>query len=137
MVDYNNYITLSSEAQFPILNRVIILKNNFSLGERLREFRQSRAMSQEQVAHVADITPAYLGQVERGTKNITVHTLEKVCHALNISLAEFFDTAKHNAHDGNMDEVSNQILHQLHGKTKSEKQAVLKLVKLVFQIKEM
>jgi len=114
---------------------VIILNDNFSLGERLREFRQSRAMSQEQVAHIADITPAYLGQVERGTKNITVHTLEKVCHALNISLSDFFSVAK--VHDKGIDEVSNQILHQLHNKSESEKQAILKMVKLVFSIKEM
>jgi transcriptional regulator with XRE-family HTH domain len=114
---------------------VIILKNNFSLGERLRELRQHRAMSQEQLAHTSNITPAYLGQVERGTKNITVHTLEKVCHALNISLSEFFDTAivQSNAKD----EISDQILHQLHNKTTTEKQAVLKIVKLVFAVKEM
>ena len=113
------------------------MKNNFSfdLGERLRELRQNRAMSQEQVAHIADITPAYLGQVERSTKNITVRTLEKVCNALNITLADFFCTAKE--HDKIIDEISSQIIHQLHNKSKSEKQAVLRLVKLVFSIKEM
>lgn len=113
------------------------MENNFSfdVGERLREFRQSRAMSQEQVAHIADITPAYLGQVERGLKNITVHTLKKVCNALNITLADFFSTA--NEHDTSIDEISNQIIHQLHNKSEPEKQAILRLVKLVFSIKEM
>ena len=113
------------------------MENNFSfdVGQQLREFRQSRAMSQEQVAHIADITPAYLGQVERGTKNITVHTLQKVCNALNISLAEFFCTTKEA--DRNMDEVSNQIIHQLHNKSEAEKHAILRLIKLVFSIKEM
>jgi len=116
---------------------VIKLKNNFSfdLGERLKEIRHSRAMSQEQVALEANITSAYLGQVERGTKNITVITLEKVCNALNISLSDFFSPAKE--HDTSIDKVSNQILHQLHNKPESEKQAILKLVKLVFSIKEM
>jgi transcriptional regulator with XRE-family HTH domain len=116
---------------------VIILKENFSyhVGNRIKELRQARAMSQEQVAHIADITPAYLGQVERGTKNITVYTLEKVCTALNISLSEFFDTAR--KQDKGIDEVSNQILHQLHNKSESEKQAILKMVKLVFSIQEM
>ena len=92
-------------------------------------------MSQEQLAHTADITPAYLGQVERGTKNITVRTLEKVCTALDVNLAEFFSTDKRQ--ENNTDEVSKQILHQLHNRTKEEKQAVLKMVKLVFAIKEM
>jgi transcriptional regulator with XRE-family HTH domain len=114
---------------------VIILNENFSLGERLKDLRQSRALSQEQVANIADVTPAYLGQVERGKKNITVKTLDKVCTALNISLTDFFNTGKEK--DKNVDEVSNQILHQLTGKSKSEKQAVLRLIKLVFSIKEM
>jgi len=92
-------------------------------------------MSQEQTAHIADITAAYLGQVERGAKNITVHTLEKVCNALNISLSDFFGATK--IDDKGVDDVSSQILHQLHKKSESEKQAILKMVKLVFSIKEM
>jgi len=115
---------------------VIILNTNynFDVGERLKELRQSRAMSQEQLAHIANITPAYLGQVERGTKNVTVRTLEKICSALNVSLAEFFDTAKNN--NESIDEVGSQILHQLHNKSKSEKQAILKMVKLIFSMRE-
>jgi len=93
-------------------------------------------MSQEQVANIADITPAYFGQVERGLKNVTVNTLEKICVALNISLAEFFSPAKNNS-AGKMDEVSKQILHQLNGKSTCEKQAILRLIKLVFQIQDM
>ena len=111
------------------------MKENFSLGDRLRELRQSRSLSQEQVAYLAEITPAYLGQVERGTKNITVRTLEKVCNALNITLPEFFSTVKEQ--DKSIDEMSNQILYQVHGRTESEKQAILRLIKLVFSIKEM
>ena len=92
-------------------------------------------MSQEQVANIAEITTTYLGQVERGTRNITVYTLEKVCNALDISLSDFFSPV--NQYDKNIDRISNQILHQLHSKTESEKQAVLKMIKLVFTIQEM
>ena len=106
------------------------MNGNFSIGERLRKLRQAGALSQEQVANLAGIVPAYLGQVERGEKNITVKTLEKVCNALDISLSEFFNTTKEQ--DKSIDEISNQILHQLIGKTKSEKQAILRLIKLVF-----
>lgn len=66
------------------------MKNSFCLGKRLRQFRNESGLSQEQLAHKANITPAYLGQVERGMKHITVKTLEKVCDALHISLLEFF-----------------------------------------------
>ena len=113
------------------------MKSNFStyLGDRLREIRQSRAMSQEQLALSAELTSAYVGQVERGSKNVTAHTLNKICKALNISLSEFF--VADSTQDKNIDTVSNQILHQLHGKSESEKQAILKMVKLVFSIKNM
>jgi transcriptional regulator with XRE-family HTH domain len=110
--------------------------SNFSLGNRLRQLRNKRALSQEQVAHIADITPAYLGQVERGTKNVTVSTLAKICQALNISLAEFFSVA-HIDTRKDTDEIATQILHQLNGKSKAEKQAVLRLIKLVFTIQEL
>jgi transcriptional regulator with XRE-family HTH domain len=115
---------------------VIILMSNFSLGSRLRQLRNDRALSQEQVAHIADITPAYLGQVERGTKNVTVYTLEKICRALNISLAEFFSVTCIEP-DKETDEIAARILHQLNGKSAAEKQAVLRLLKLVFSMKEM
>ena len=115
---------------------MIILNSNFSVGERLRELRTSKAMSQEQVANIAEITPAYFGQVERGLKNVTVHTLEKICAALNVSLAEFFSPAKKYTNK-KLDELSTQILNQLNGKSETEKQAVLRLIKLVFHIQDM
>ena len=124
--------------QAPILKYigVIISMSNFSLGNRLRQLRTNRALSQEQVAHIAEITPAYLGQVERGVKNVTVYTLEKICRALNISLAEFFSVACTDT-EKDADEIAIQILHQLNGKSRDEKQAVLRLIKLVFTIQEM
>lgn len=106
--------------------------NNFNVGERIRELRQERALSQEQLAHIAEITPAYLGQVERGMKNVTVFVLEKICTALNISLSDFFcDETVDMTPD---DEIHLQILQQLKGKTYEEKQAILKIIKIIFNM---
>ena len=118
------------------LNMVIILKNNFSVGNRLRELRAERAMSQEQVANIAEVTTSYLGQVERGQKNITVYKLGKICEALNVSLEYFFSGA-YNIPALCEDETSMQILHQLSGKSEDEKRAILRLIKLVFSISNM
>jgi transcriptional regulator with XRE-family HTH domain len=106
----------------------------FSVGNRLREIRLNKGLSQEQVAHIADVTPAYFGQVERGAKNVTVFTLEKICNALNISLAEFFNPA--NKDNTEIDNISMQIINQLTYKSDFEKQKILKLVKLVFSIQD-
>ncbi|MBE6617690.1 MAG: helix-turn-helix transcriptional regulator [Ruminococcaceae bacterium] len=103
------------------------LKTNFSCGERIKELRNERSLSQERLALNAGITPAYLGLVERGKRNATVATIECVCVALNISLADFFAPA--NVCDSVEDDIGKQILHQLVGLSTEEKQAILQLVK--------
>ena len=51
---------------------VIELDSNFRIGNRVRELRLACGLSQEQLALEANITPAYLCQVERGNRNPTV-----------------------------------------------------------------
>jgi len=119
-----------------MLKWVIKMINNYSLGERLRELRKNIELSQEQLALKAGITPHYFGQVERGEKNVTVHTLAKICEALGISLADFFSGFEIKNPTG-FDEISNQILYQLSGKSSDEKQAVLRMIKLVFSVQKM
>lgn len=66
------------------------MEHNFSVGQRIRELRKQNYLSQEQLALAAEITTAYLGQIERNEKNPTVAVVEKICGALGIGLAEFF-----------------------------------------------
>lgn len=110
------------------------MKRNFSCGNRIRELRNERALSQERLALNAGITPAYLGLVERGKRNATVATVERVCGALNISLAEFFAPADSCVVE---DEVGKQILCQLNGLSDEEKQSFLQLVKQVLHIQKL
>ncbi|MCT2534469.1 helix-turn-helix domain-containing protein [Aquibacillus koreensis] len=60
------------------------------VGERIRSLRKKQKLSQEELAHLAAIHPTYIGQLERGEKNVTIDTLEKITNALNISLEELF-----------------------------------------------
>lgn len=62
----------------------------YDIASRLRHLRKNANLSQEQVALSANITPAFLGQLERGEKNPTVVTIEKICGVFNISLSDFF-----------------------------------------------
>lgn len=56
----------------------------------LRRLRTGRLISQDDLAHVAGVERAYVGHVERGTKNPTVDTLDKLATALECHLSEFF-----------------------------------------------
>jgi transcriptional regulator with XRE-family HTH domain len=60
------------------------------LGNKIRLLRNQRGLTLEQLALRCDMAPNFLGNVERGMRCPTVHTIQRVCNGLNISLAELF-----------------------------------------------
>ena len=61
------------------------------VGERLREIRQQRKLSQESLAHAANLERAYVSGVERGLFNVSVESLARLATALKVHIREFFD----------------------------------------------
>ena len=61
------------------------------VGRRLRSCRQAQSFSQEKLAERAGLHPTYIGQVERGEKNLTIESLEKITNALEIPMASVFE----------------------------------------------
>ena len=62
-----------------------------TVGNRIRAYRKKRGLSQEALAEKADLHPTYIGQIERGAKNMSIATLEKILVAMNLSFQEFFE----------------------------------------------
>lgn len=60
------------------------------IGQRLRTYRREARLTQEALAEKAGLHPTYIGQIERGEKNLTVCTLEKLLNALSLSFSDFF-----------------------------------------------
>jgi transcriptional regulator with XRE-family HTH domain len=56
------------------------------LGERIREARKALGLSQEELALQADIDRSFMGQVERGQRNISVMTLLRMARVLEVNL---------------------------------------------------
>ena len=48
-------------------------------------------MSQEELAEKCGLHPTYIGQLERGEKNATLESIEKVANGLSISLSRLFE----------------------------------------------
>ena len=61
---------------------------SIKFGEKVREIRVSQNLSQEQLAHLADVHRTYIGMVERAEKNITLVNIEKISVALNVNITE-------------------------------------------------
>lgn len=108
---------------------VINMDKNFSCGKRIKELRTEQGLSQEQLALCADLTPAYIGLIERGCKNPTVLTIEKLCDALHISLHDFFTEDASDKNDYNL--YLSQIVHLLSGKSELECRHYLKIIEAV------
>ncbi|HRW41096.1 MAG TPA: helix-turn-helix transcriptional regulator [Microthrixaceae bacterium] len=51
-------------------------------GARVRALRQARGWSQERLAEACSLHWTYVGQVERGRRNLTLHNILKLADAL-------------------------------------------------------
>lgn len=61
-----------------------------SVGKRIRELRKAKGWTQEQLAEAASLHYSYIGGVERGDRNISLETLEKIIAAFNVPAIELF-----------------------------------------------
>ncbi len=62
-------------------------------GERVRKLRKAQNISQEQLAHQANLHRTYIGMIERGEKNITLINILKLASALKTTIKNFFHEA--------------------------------------------
>lgn len=60
-----------------------------SIGERLKKIRESRNLTQEQVAKAAGITKPMICQVENGYKNMSLPVAVAVAEVLNCTVNDF------------------------------------------------
>jgi transcriptional regulator with XRE-family HTH domain len=59
-------------------------------GERVRELRKQKGLSQEALALSCELDRSYIGGVERGERNISLLNIQKIADALGISPRELF-----------------------------------------------
>ena len=58
------------------------------LGRRVHELRAAKTWSQEEFAHVSGLHRTYIGQIERGEKNISFANLLKIAGVLGVTMSE-------------------------------------------------
>jgi len=57
-------------------------------GQRIRELRKARSLSQEQLAELTGFHRNYIGMIERGERNPALVNIEIFANAFEISLSE-------------------------------------------------
>lgn len=74
------------------------------LGQRLRARREARQLTQARVAELAELTPNYIGLLERGEKLPTLETLLRLAKVLGTRAAELLEEPQ--PHDEWLGEVA-------------------------------
>lgn len=64
------------------------------IGAKIRLYRMAKNLTQEQLAESIGMAATYLGQIERGEKNVKLSTIEKIATGLNMTVHDLFHDDK-------------------------------------------
>jgi len=62
------------------------------VGQRIKVLRKEIELSQEALALKAEVDRTYVTDVENGRRNVSVEILERLIKALDVSIADFFNS---------------------------------------------
>lgn len=62
------------------------------IGQRIKELREHKKISQKDLAYTSDIDRSYIASVESGKRNISIVNIEKISLAMDVSVQEFFNS---------------------------------------------
>lgn len=58
------------------------------LGNKVKQIRQKKTLSQEELAFESGLHRTYISDIERGSRNVSIKNIEKIAKALGVSLKE-------------------------------------------------
>lgn len=115
----------------PKVNRPYIV-DNVRIGSLIKTARNNCGMTQEQLAEAVDVTPAFIGHIERGSKSLSLTTLVGISQRLNVSI-DYLLSGEEITPD---DKVVNDVAQLLHGRPTKAKEAVLNIIRVALQYLE-
>lgn len=72
---------------------------NEHVAKRILELRKTKNLTAEKLAWSADLSKSCVSYAEKGTKDIKISTINSICKAMGITLAEFFSVFDKNISD--------------------------------------
>jgi transcriptional regulator with XRE-family HTH domain len=61
-----------------------------AFGQHLKQLRQEKGLSQEQLGLIAELDRTYISGIERGVRNVSLANIFKIAKALDVESAELF-----------------------------------------------
>ena len=103
------------------------------IGDRIRYFRNSKDMTQDELADLAELHYTYIGQIERGEKNVTAVNLDRILDALDISYSEFYEPLDVRR---NPDSVPLSCYDLIREQPKSQQKRILRILEEILSIRD-
>lgn len=102
-----------------------------TFGNKIREIRKSKHLSQEELAYKASISAAHLGQIERAQKNPTLDTIHRISNALGLSLQEIFADSSIPEFKYDATVTSDKILLHLEKMSEYQQNEILRIIRSI------
>ena len=103
--------------------------NYKALGERIRNERIRLHLTQEKLAEAVSISTAYVGQIERGERSLTLDKLVTIANHLNVTV-DYLLSDYIPVKDDNTAEIWQQITK---GKSEEDKAFIIDMLKTLCQ----
>lgn len=103
--------------------------DNERVGSLIKTARNNCGMTQEQLAEAVDVTPAFIGHIERGSKSLSLTTLVRISKTLNLSMDYLLS-------DGAVspdEKLLNDFSQLMYGKPVKTREAVLDIVRVALR----
>lgn len=65
-----------------------------ALGQAIRTLRKEFGLSQEALAHAAQIDRSHMGKIERGERNVTILNVVRICAVLECPVSKLLSLAE-------------------------------------------
>lgn len=98
---------------------------NFTIiGNRIRETRLSRHLTQEYIANYADVNVSHISNIERGVTKVSLTLLVQICNALDVTV----DYILQDEYLPSSNAKDNQILHSIQPLSDAQKDLLLRII---------
>ncbi len=100
----------------------MLVLNLTDIGNNLYKIRKSKGLTQAEVAEKADFSDRTYADIERGSTNMRIETLLKICEALNITPNDILVV------DNDIEITEQDIAETIKNCSNNEKETALKLL---------
>lgn len=107
---------------------------NKIVGKRIKQYRKKEGLSQEELAFKASLHTTYIGQLERGEKNATLKSIEKISSSLKIPLEVIFKGVQEEF-SSNEDQIAKEVLTLIQKISKTDLENIDKIIHYLLEIK--